>query len=100
MVDQDGDDGSFAKGPRTPLGGTPRPRSRKGTLPVRLSLVRNVVTPMKSGSASRPTAREAEFFSRNGTVPEAKATRRKARGSHNLVDRALAHAERRLTGTG
>ena len=34
-----------------------------------------------------------------GNVPDAKATRRKARGSHTLVERADAHAERRLTGT-
>jgi hypothetical protein len=43
---------------------------------------------MKSGPASKPTAREAEPFSGHRKVQEANATSRKVRGSHNPVDRA------------
>jgi hypothetical protein len=68
---------------------TPGPRSIEGTHPQRVSQLWNVATPLQSGSASKRTARKAEFCSGHRTVPEAKATRRKARGNHNPVDRAF-----------
>ena len=59
------------------------PRSIEGTHPNRISVVRNVAAPMKSGrapSASRSTARETEPFSGRGKVSEAKATMPKGEG--------------------
>ncbi len=61
-----------------------RPRSIEGTLPNRLSVVRNVATPMKSGrgySASRSTVRATQSFSGSGKVSEAKATTPKGKGN-------------------
>src|SRR5438034_610861 len=67
---------------------TPRPRSREGTLPSRSSKVRNMITPMRSErNPSKPTARTAEFLSGCRKVQEAKASRRKATGIHNRLDR-------------
>lgn len=39
------------------------------------------------GLTSKPTAREAELFSGEGKAQEANASRRKARGIHNSLDR-------------
>jgi hypothetical protein len=72
MVDYD-NDGSRYRGlsryeglrPRTPQDRTPRPRSREGTHPQRLSLVRNVAIPLRSGSASRP-----DDLRKNGLTPQ------------------------------
>src|SRR6266487_1188433 len=67
---------------------TPRPRSREGTHPSRSSKVRNMVTPMRSErNLSKPTVRTAEFLSGNRMLQEAKASSRKATGSHNRLDR-------------
>src|SRR5215216_5215749 len=88
MVNPDGNTGPNGQGADIPPARTPRPRSIGGTHPRRGSRLRNVATPMKSGSASKPTAREAEPFSGHRKVQEAKATGRKARGIHNPVDRA------------
>ncbi|GAC1645948.1 MAG: hypothetical protein NVS4B2_35320 [Chloroflexota bacterium] len=70
---------------------TPRPRSKDGTHPGRISLMWNVETPMESGDgryAGTPTVRNAESSSGIGMVQEAKAGSRKATGIHNRPDRA------------
>jgi len=59
------------------LGAGTRPRSREGTHPRRISVVRNVVTPMGSGDnavVGQPTVRAAHLPSGTGTVEKAKAT--------------------------
>ena len=67
---------------------TPRPRSKEDTLPSRSSTVRNMITPMRSErNLSKPTVRTAEFLSGNRMLQEAKASSRKATGSHNRLDR-------------
>ena len=67
---------------------TPRPRSREGTHPSRSSKVRNMITPLRSErNLSKPTVRTAEFLSGNRMLQEAKASSRKATGSHNRLDR-------------
>jgi len=79
---------------------TPSPRGREGTRPGRFSFKRNVVTPLGSRSrsgvrAGRLTAREAQCPRGEMMSQQAKARRRKAPG--NRLDRATAHAEKRLT---
>src|SRR3989442_2666889 len=69
---------------------TPRPRSIEDTHPSRSSTVRNMITPMRSErNPSKPTVRTAEFLSGNGMLQEAKASSRKATGTHNRLDRVL-----------
>ena len=47
--------------------------------------------------ASNPTARKGQSLSGNRRLQEANASRRKARGTHNPLDRAYAQPERVLT---
>ena len=76
-------------------------RRTEGTRPDHLSGMRNRVTPLRSGlRASNPTARKGQFFSGNRMLQEAKASRRKTKGIHNLLDRAHAQPERVLTCNG
>src|SRR3954452_18734860 len=85
----------------------PRPRRTEGTHPDRLSIMRNVETPMGSGgsAASKPTVRKAEVPSRWRRVREAKASGRKATGTGAVQTlpqpagqgRASGEVERRLT---
>jgi hypothetical protein len=75
-----------------PVSRTPGLRGKGFILPSRISIERNVVTPMGSGSGrspSQPTARAAQLPSGHKTTREAKAGSRKAEGIHNLPDRAL-----------
>ena len=75
---------------------TPWPRRKEGTHPGRISRQWNVATPMRSGwrGIVRPGT---QYANRKGSgIPqwaqeaqEAKASSRKARGSHNPLDRAL-----------
>ncbi len=105
MADQDGErvngnerQRSSLPRPRVtvlPVVRTPGLRRIEDTHPSRFSGVRNTVTPMWSGRgassapiASRPTVRKAESHSGNGKTQEAKASRRKARGNNNPLDRA------------
>lgn len=67
----------------------PCPRSTGGTLTNRISSVRNVITPMWSVIYSRPSARTAEIHSGCRRIQEANAGGRKAKGTHNLPDRAI-----------
>ena len=83
-----------------PVSRTPRLRGKGSILPSRISKVRNVETPMGSGSGrspSKPTVRAAQLPSGNKKTREAKASSRKATGTHNRLDRALAQPERVLT---
>jgi hypothetical protein len=71
---------------------TPLPRSKDSTHPSRISLARNVATPMESDAGrcvGKPTARTAEFSSGRRTIQEAKASSRKATGIHNRLDRVI-----------
>ena len=53
---------------------------------------------MRSGlPASNPTARKGQPLSGNRRLQEANASCRKAKGIHNLLDRAYAQPERVLT---
>jgi hypothetical protein len=98
--DKDDDVGRKVKGPRLLHEGiqamplyvrTPDlPASCEGTLPARISHMRDAVTP--TGSArhgSQPTVRKAQLPSGNRKNQEAKAASRKAKGKHNLTDRAI-----------
>ena len=74
-----------------PLRGHQDPGVEKAPIPNASPVVRNVVTPLRSGSASKPDDLRKDGPSPQGhkKVQEAKATRRKAQGIHNLVDRAI-----------
>lgn len=65
-----------------PAGRASPSRSNGSTLPGRISLAWNVLTPMGSGGgfAGQPTARKAQLPSGNGMIQEAKAGSRKAAG--------------------
>jgi hypothetical protein len=68
------------------------PRSIGSTHPGRISIVRNVITPMESDGGrcvGRPTATAAELSSGNGMAQEANASSRKATGTHNRLDRVI-----------
>lgn len=53
---------------------------------------------MRSGfRASNPPARKGQFLNGNRRPQEANASSRKAKGIHNLLDRAYAHPKRVLT---
>lgn len=80
-----------AQAPTTDLPRDTRPRSIERTSSNRISPVWNVAIPL-----TPVTGR----VSGHRTIPKANATCRKAQENHNLVDRANAHAERRLTGMG
>jgi hypothetical protein len=67
----------------------PRPRSKEGTHPHRVSLERNVITPSPSGPAGKPTVREAQPDGGEEMSQEANASSRKAAGMHNRLDRSL-----------
>jgi hypothetical protein len=65
-------------------GWTPQLRGKGGTHPGRISVMRNVETPMESGGGryvGRPTATAAETSSGRRMVQEAKASSRKQRES-------------------
>ena len=52
--------------------------------------MRDTITPIGSISdGSQPTVRKAQFPSGNRRNQEAKAASRKAKGKHNLADRAV-----------
>jgi hypothetical protein len=102
MVDQDGNSGLPGKKILAFfLLDTLAPEYTRHPLPSLLSGAEraNPVVACLFNPDSKPTARLAQLHCGTGMVPEANATRRKARGIHNPVDRASAHAERRLTGT-
>jgi len=87
--------------PKTRVHGHHRPRSTEGAHPARISTMRNTVTPMRSALLSgKPSVSEVEFLSGDGTLPEAKAGCRKARGMHHPPDRSYGQPERALTGSG
>jgi hypothetical protein len=59
-----------------PTGRTPPSRGTGGAQPGRISLVRNVITPMGSGyvfASGKPSVRKAQFPSGCRTIPEANA---------------------------
>lgn len=72
------------------------PRCKEGIHPGRNSLMRNTETPMRSAdsTSSRPTARKVQLPSGNRNSQEANAASRKARGNHNLADRAICPARK------
>ena len=81
-------------------GGTPRLRDKEDTLPRRISSMWNVETPLRSGTGGQAvhpcqsaTRKDGPTPQRDRKAQEANASRRKAEGIHNLLDRA-AQAER------
>lgn len=75
--------------------GTPLPRGTESTLPGRVSAVRNVVTPSRSGLwTGKPTVRKAQPLGGYGMVQEANAGSRKATGNRDdgpLSPAAVSH---------
>ena len=68
------------------------PRRKRDIHPERISLMRNVLTPMRSVVVVRdgkPSLRKAQILSGNGRDREANAGSRKARGNHNPPDIGL-----------
>jgi hypothetical protein len=65
------------------------PGVKEGTLPDRLSGVRNVETPLESGLFQSADRKGGPILQGDRTIQEANAGRRKAGGSHNPPDRAI-----------
>lgn len=76
---------------------TKRPRSKENTHPSCISSVQNVLTPMRSrrkvDNPSKPTVREAEFLSGERRSSKAKASSRKTKEIHNLLDRVIPNSK-------
>ena len=72
---------------------TPRPRSREGPHPNRSSRERTRITPLKADTLrdSKPPVRTAEALSGWRRGQEAQASRRKASGIQNWLDRIIAN---------
>src|SRR5438067_9980132 len=98
MVNQDGNDGSSGMRPRSSHARTPRPRSREGTQPPRVSLAQNVATPFEvwRRPVSRPQVKPNPSEGTGRSKKRRPPAERHGEPSTRWIA-ALPHAERRLT---